>query len=111
MAARSVIVHHLRSAAGMRDVLGCHLFHHGTHLGARIGGIPMHVVGHVAVAVMSAQMVPILLISIVAAWILAIDRGLRLAVRPYRGDAMRSLDPAAQTRHVLQAGRALRAAR
>jgi hypothetical protein len=60
----------------------------------------MHVVGHVAVAVMSAQVVPILLILIVAAWILAINGRLRSAIRPNQRDAMSGFDPAAQACYV-----------
>jgi len=70
----------------------------------------MDVIGHVAVAVMPALRVPILLISIVITEVPAIDRRLRVAIRPLRRHAARRLDPAAESRHVLQAVAALRTA-
>jgi hypothetical protein len=93
MTARAVVIHHLRSAAGMRDVWGCHLFHHGTHFGAGIGGNPN-------ARCWARGSGPILLIPIVAAWILAINGRLRSAIRPNQRDAMSGFDPAAQACYV-----------
>ena len=110
MTARSVVGHHLRISARIRHASRHRPLHNGIHFHFGVSGVPMDVIGHVAVAVMPAIRVPILLISIVSTKVPAIDRRLRVAIRPLRRHAMRRLDPAAEARHVLQAVAALRAA-
>jgi len=111
MAVPSVIVHHLSPSARMLDNLGRYLFHHRSRFGFGIGGIPVHVVGNMTVAIVSAQAVPILLVSVVTTGVFAIDCRLRVTVRPNPRNVVRRLDPPTEARHVTQAGGALRTAR
>src|SRR5439155_9118742 len=82
MSAGPVIAHRGRFA-GMRHILGRNRRHDGRHLVRGIGGIPMHVVGDMAMAVVPTLVVPIVLVAVVPAGVLAIDRRVWKAIRPF----------------------------
>ena len=85
------MVGHRHRFAGVRHILGRDWLHYGIHLRPGVGRIPMHVVRHMAVAVMPTLIVPIVFVAVMPAGILAIYRLVRETIRPNLRNAVRRL--------------------